>query len=745
MQLDKYLRDGVRYHLISSDDDNVTDIIALYFDWALRNNKKCILYKHAQNLKELEFFLEQYGYCFDALVKSGKLLIDSAYNYFVENKVYLNTEILIKTINNAIEEGFNGVAVVADRECFFESEYGEEILYQYEKKLDDIFSNNPISALSIYNLDKFGVDGFFAITHLNPNFIYKVINEIFIHNKDIVSFSYEEALGIVYTFLKRREKSVRESKIYNFISNIATEVSYKKNEGEIIETTLKYICNTSYANFGFVDMNANESEGITDLISYNVPNEIIEIYFSDNLKKKTSVNFDRLKYWLINVNELDKHYKEIFNRYNIASSVVIPIKYDDNIFGYMWLASRDTNNSLFDNAEFLYKVCETVAKIILQFKKYKKIQDSMVLTSKLQALGELTGGIAHEFNNILTPILGYVQVLREKIRDSELCNYLDMIEESAKDGAKIVKRIQDFSSKRNKAVEQVDIDKAILHSVEITKPKWAYEAQVEQKKIEMRLNLRSGSFIEGITTEVREIFVNLISNAVDAMPNGGQIEIESYNEKDVVIIRVKDNGIGMNNEVLSRIFEPFFTTKNERGNGLGLHIVYNIINSMKGNIEVNSVENKGSEFIIRFPRRARMLNDEEKIISSINQKRLNILVIDDQSQVAAVVSEMLEVLGHNTQVVNDDEKIIETFDKNNFDVVICDLAMPNITGVQISKMIKQRKKDAAFILMTGWLGKLKNDDLDCVDYIINKPFSIEELKKALNEIQKSIDEEEAVS
>jgi len=730
MELYKYFKDGVRYNLISSDDDNAMDIIALYFNWALKNNKKCIFYKHEQNVGELEFFLGQCGYNVKELIESKRLVIDSAYDYFVGKKVYVNTQILVDTIQNALKEGFSGVAIVADRSCFFESEYIEDILYQYEKKLDSIFKTYPASALSIYDIDKFGVDGFFAIMHLNPNFIYKVINEVFVHNKDIVNFSYEETLGIVYTFLKRREKSVRESKIFGFISDLATEISYKKDEREIVETTLKYICSTNYASFGFVDLCLED--GHSDIVAYNLPEEIIELYYSSDIKAKVEEYFDKLKYVLVDFNDLNDDYKEVFTKYNVYSCAVIPIKYNGFNFGYLWLASKDINSALSENVEFLYKVCQAVAKILLQFKNYKKIQERMFLSSKLQALGELTGGIAHEFNNILTPILGYVQVLKDKIQDKELLKYISMIEESAKDGAKIVRRIQDFSKKKRKTWELVDLDKAIIYSVEITKPKWAYEAQVEDKKIDIVLNLNSGAYVEGIATEVREIFINLISNSIDAMPYGGKVEISSFNEDNFVVVKVKDNGVGMSKEVLSRIFEPFFTTKNERGNGLGLHIVYNIISSMNGFIEVKSKENVGTEFTIKFPKKESGLICAENDLNIKDSKSLNILIIDDQVQVANVVSEMLKILGHNCVTILD-AKEVDKLDLKDFDVVMCDLAMPDVSGVEVAKRVKSKSR-VYFILMTGWVGKLKDEDLAFIDYVIQKPFSMEDLKKALEEV-----------
>lgn len=127
--------------------------------------------------------------------------------------------------------------------------------------------------------------------------------------------------------------------------------------------------------------------------------------------------------------------------------------------------------------------------MLVEYRRYKKIQDSLIQSRKMQALGELTGGIAHEFNNILTPIIGYIQILKNNINDPILSRYIELIEESAKDGAKIVKRIQDFSKSKHKEKELCDVDRIIIQSVEITKPRWTYESQISKKSIDVKLDL----------------------------------------------------------------------------------------------------------------------------------------------------------------------------------------------------------------------------------------------------------------
>ncbi|GFR34875.1 ATP-binding protein [Thermobrachium celere] len=353
----------------------------------------------------------------------------------------------------------------------------------------------------------------------------------------------------------------------------------------------------------------------------------------------------------------------------------------------------------------------------------------------MQALGELTGGIAHEFNNILTPILGYIQILKNNINDPILNRYIELIEESAKDGAKIVKRIQEFSKSKHKEKELCDINRIIIQSVEITKPKWTYESQICKKSIEVKLDLKAKGFVEGTATELREVFVNIISNAIDAMPNGGLLKIVSYNKNGNIIIKIRDTGIGMTDEVKEKIFEPFFTTKNERGNGLGLSIVYSIIKEMNGTIDVVSKVNEGTEFEIRLPAKGTGLNIEYLSENKEERRAHRVLVIDDQEPVAEAVSEMLKNLGHISEFVVDDEEALEFINKKDYDAVMCDLAMPNCTGIELAERIKS-VKNIPVILMTGWLGNLSEDEKNHVDEIVQKPFSIEELRDVIQKVCK---------
>ncbi|MCX7695661.1 MAG: ATP-binding protein [Caloramator sp.] len=742
MDYDKYFQRGVRYTLINTDDDYAYDVIAAFISWGIRNNRKCYYFVDRDVLANLDFYLRQVNLDMIELIASNKLIVQSSQLFFVNNSINSAYQNIKDMAKDAVMDGYEGIAIISDREAFCHSDYDEEFLYNYEKELNDIFEKYPVSAISCYNIDKFGVDALFAITHLNPNFIYKNNDEVYVHIKDENFFTKEETLGIVQEFLKKREKVIRENKVYKFISKLSGELSYKKDEGEILETALNIICSSISANRGFVVLFENndlpKDFSSNYVISYNINSDIVNMYKQhiESGAYNPKVTFSKLNCLVYHAKDVSGPIKDLMQNNNILSCITIPIKFDDDILGCMWLSSQDKYFSFEDSSEFLYMVCQTIGKMLVEFRRYKKIQDSLIQSRKMQALGELTGGIAHEFNNILTPILGYIQILKNNIDDPILNRYIELIEESAKDGAKIVKRIQEFSKTKHKEKELCDINRIIIQSVEITKPKWTYESQISKKSIEVKLDLKAKGFVEGTATELREVFVNIISNAIDAMPNGGFLKIESFNKKGNIVVKIKDTGVGMTEEVKEKIFEPFFTTKNERGNGLGLSIVYSIIKEMNGHIDVTSQVNEGTEFEIKLPAKGSGLSREYLNECYEEREIYKILVIDDQEPVAEAVSEMLKNLGHDSVYVVDDIEALELIDKYDFDAVMCDLAMPNCTGTELSEKIKQ-KKDIPVILMTGWLGNLNDSDKKYIDEIIQKPFSIEELRDTIQRICKN--------
>src|SRR5688572_886406 len=232
----------------------------------------------------------------------------------------------------------------------------------------------------------------------------------------------------------------------------------------------------------------------------------------------------------------------------------------------------------------------------------ERIREQFSQVEKLSALGELASGVAHDFNNTLAGILGRAQLLQRTNDVEKIKRGLDIIIKTAEDGAKTVKRIQDFArQRRDHDFELVSVDQILLDASEITRPRWKNCAEASNIHITVNLQIGSNGMVMGDDSELREVLVNLVFNAIDAMPEGGTLSLTTRTVDDSVVIQVVDTGVGMYPEVRSRIFDPFFTTKGKAGLGLGLAVSFGIIRRHGGNIEVDSQYGSGTEFRITLP------------------------------------------------------------------------------------------------------------------------------------------------
>ncbi len=233
---------------------------------------------------------------------------------------------------------------------------------------------------------------------------------------------------------------------------------------------------------------------------------------------------------------------------------------------------------------------------------------------KLKSLGELASGVAHDFNNCLAAILGRAQLMQidsipepkhQKSWWDEIKSQLKVIEIASKDGAETVRRIQEFS-RINKADDKrvvLDLNEIIQNSIDLTKSKWETEATLHSTQYSIGKNFGAIPLIEGNASQLREVFVNLINNAIDAMPKGGSLQLKTsaFNGKSIMI-EVKDSGTGMPEEMIEKIFDPFFTTKGVKATGLGMSVSFGIIDAHDGLIKCKNNSNGiGTTFTITLP------------------------------------------------------------------------------------------------------------------------------------------------
>jgi PAS domain S-box-containing protein len=366
----------------------------------------------------------------------------------------------------------------------------------------------------------------------------------------------------------------------------------------------------------------------------------------------------------------------------------------------------------------------------------KKMEEQLLQAEKLRALAEMASGVAHDFNNALAVILGNTQLLLYTVQDEELKETLQTVEKVARDSAQTVRRLQDFTRKRaHQELFKVDANALIKDSIEITKPKWKDEVQSRGIRIEMVSNLEKIPPVSGNASELREVITNLIFNAIEAMPEGGRVEIRTSQKRKEVFIQISDTGIGIAEEVRKKIFEPFFTTKPFTNTGLGLSMSYGIIKRLGGEIEVESKVGRGTTFTIILP-----IGEEgkEEVVPPPAIKKgikARILVIDDEELVRSVLSRTLAQVDHQVTLAEDGEKGIQLFKKGKFDMVLTDLGMPGMSGWEVCRRVKKINPRTPVGMITGWGMEMSRSKMEeyGLDFFITKPFDFGQILNAVAE------------
>ena len=368
----------------------------------------------------------------------------------------------------------------------------------------------------------------------------------------------------------------------------------------------------------------------------------------------------------------------------------------------------------------------------LAYDELRATQSQLVQSAKLNALGEMAGGVAHDFNNILAAILGRTQLLLQSVDDPGIRLQLGVIEQAALDGAQTVRRVQEFTRVRqDERFETIDVNRVLYGVVELTRPAWEAGAKRRGVVVNVHLDLKATLTIAGAASELREVFTNLVLNSIDAMPVGGDLWITSHDEPEAVRVQVRDTGIGMDSDTRARVFDPFFTTKEVKGTGLGLSVAYGIVNRHRGQIDVQSAPSSGTVFTLTFPVGAVPVQLGPSA-EGPPPTSLRALVVDDEETVMLVLSEMLRAMGHHVTAALGGSAAIEILRSEQFDVVFTDLGMPEVNGWDLASVVKSRRAECAVVLVSGWGFQLEEDAAATrgVDRVMAKPFSFGDVEAA---------------
>ena len=379
------------------------------------------------------------------------------------------------------------------------------------------------------------------------------------------------------------------------------------------------------------------------------------------------------------------------------------------------------------------RVEEKTKEVRESYRRLRESQEQLVESEKMRAIGTMASGIVHDFNNLLSIILGAVQLVIQKNRDGDLNKHLKHIQTAAIDGAKIIRKIQDFSrSSGEEATSVIDINEMLKNVVEMTRFKWISQKRMQGINIDFDLDLTRPVKIRANQSEMRLAFTNIIINAIESFTQSGKIYISTrIMENQWVEISVRDEGRGIDEQTINRIFEPFYSTKGSEGNGLGLTQVYGIVSRSNGSVDVKSQPQIGTEVLVRLP----IISEEEqdtgkgKLETKKIKSEKRILIVEDELTIQEIYEGILKPQGYSLVLTETAEEGLEIFEKDAFDLIICDLGLPGMNGWEFISKIRQQNAHIPILVITGWEtndSKNRKKELN-IQKILAKPVSVTDL------------------
>jgi signal transduction histidine kinase/ActR/RegA family two-component response regulator len=434
----------------------------------------------------------------------------------------------------------------------------------------------------------------------------------------------------------------------------------------------------------------------------------------------------------------------------LRSAIFAPVQYEDHVAGIMVCASARPDCYSSTDCEFLGKLSVHVALAARQGSLYQTLQrayedlqesqKAILHQERLRVLGQMASGIAHDINNAISPLSLYTQSLleREQGLSKQMRDYLETVRRVVRDITETASRMRDFYRRPDDAVEgqPVDLNKLMLQVVDFTRARWSDIPMQRGVVISVQTALDHVPAVLGVESEIRDMLVNLIFNAVDALPSGGSIFLSTHAGAGRVVVEISDTGVGMDEETRKRCLEPFFTTKGERGSGLGLATVYGTAQRHGAEIELESSPGQGTSFRLVFHRLA---GEERPVPQEVHApgRPLRLLMIDDDPSVLQSTQFVLALDGHQIEAAGNGPDGIAAFRRaleagQPHDVVITDLGLPYMDGREVAQNIKTLSPHTPVVLLTGWGRRLKDGKSEpFIDFVLAKPPDLDQLRETL--------------
>jgi signal transduction histidine kinase len=453
----------------------------------------------------------------------------------------------------------------------------------------------------------------------------------------------------------------------------------------------------------------------------------------------------------------------------------VPLRCGDRTAGVLQSICRRAGGFTREQIQLLHLVADVLGPAISNcqlfeqtrkaYEDLRAAQHQLVQAEKMRALGELAGGMAHDFNNSLCGVIGFLELALGDPGLPPGCHrLLQSARTSALDAAHTVKRVQAFArgGGHEMRVEPLDLNELARQTLELTRHKWhglgagrwgrpgvsgggtpsetSPTPPDRTGAITPRLDLRAAARVRGNASELRELLTNLVFNAVDAMPEGGTLLLRTWSTPGDVFLAVQDTGKGIPEAVRRRLFEPFFSTKGERGTGLGLSVSFGIVRRHNGEIQVESELGRGATFTVRLPALAGggdlSAPDVVPGPPAAVVRTLRVLVVEDEEGVRAFLAAALAAMGYRPRLTANGEEALRALGEEAFDLVLTDLGLPGVSGEGVARAVAQRSPTTPVVLLTGWGDQIaaETKPVDGVWRVLSKPVKLSVLTSTLREV-----------
>jgi signal transduction histidine kinase len=477
---------------------------------------------------------------------------------------------------------------------------------------------------------------------------------------------------------------------------------------------------------------------------------------------------------------------DVLREAGLRACLVVPVRLRHQTVGVLYLADPEAREFTPDEVATVQVLASLLAlgmennrlygEVRTAFEGMASAQEQLVQTEKARAVGAMAGGIANEFNNLLAIVLGKTQLMLTRAPEGPLREGLAAVEEAAWRAADIVRRLQGFAAtSMDDGTGPVDLAAVVQDAVALTRALWKDEAEARGAPIEVVTDLDRVPSVEGQAAALREAVMNLILNAVDAMPRGGRLGLTLRRVDAGVELNVSDGGEGMPEDVRRRIFDPFFTTRAPHRTGLGLSVVHGVVNRHRGSVRVRSEPGGGTTVTLWFPAAPdHAVESRTPVMAAMSEMAVmpevavmsempvmpkvpempempamedppedemraaatvSILVLEDEEHIRSMLVEALSGAGHRVESATDGLTGLARFQGGVFDVVLTDLSLPECSGLDVARSVKRMRPETPVVLITGWGHLLDPERLrdSGVDLMLVKPFRLERVLSVLGD------------